>query len=965
MLRLILVAGITIAGTLVAVPEVLAQRLVPRVTINDVSIIEGSAPTRTRVEFDVTLTVASDRSVSIDYATADGTATATGDRESADYVETSGTLTVPAGSTSQKVFVSILVDDRVEPNETFVVNLTDARNAVLSDAQGVGTIIDDDGPDSPRGPELAISDVSVREGDGPAVDAETASATFEVTLSAPVAHPVTVDYFTADGTATALSNTAAIEIPATGEEGLASRYPSTISVPATSGVLTDVNVTLTGLTHPEEQDLDVLLEGPDGTTVVLLSDWSAFFCSFADADLTFDDSWPPLRDSCQSGNYAPTNHGRGVDTFPFPAPQGTPGTALSWFNGTNPTGNWNLYIVDDEDDFFSGDVGQLSGWSLTLTTNSGVLGDYHLTAGTMTFPAGSTADTVKVDVTGDHAPEANEAFQVILVNPLNARIRDAQGIAAIVDDDGADPLAPRIAINDVAIVEGSSSATFEVTLSAASSQQVSVDYVTIDGTATAEGNVAAWSSAVEIEIPVTGEEGLASRYPSTIIVPATSGVLTDVNVTLTGLTHPEEQDLDVLLEGPDGTTVVLLSDWSAFFCSFADADLTFDDSWPPLRDSCQSGNYAPTNHGRGVDTFPFPAPQGTPGTALSWFNGTNPTGNWNLYIVDDEDDFFSGDVGQLSGWSLTLTTSGEGDYGATSGTLTFSAGTTRQTVAVDITPDVAIESTETFRLNLLGASSNVLIGDAWAVGRIFDDDETDNEPNSAPLAVGTLPGRRLRVNETVVVGLAAAFRDPDDDLLAYRASSSAIGVVSVNVSEGLLTVNPLADGAATIMVTATDVGGSNQSAAQQFAVTVGEGSGPEWLDDYRDTWRVLGGAPDGGAASVPPRGRVENGAFTADRIRPGTTPLKVVHFHELRARIAALRAREGLPAVQWTDPTLVAGVTPVKRVHLMELRTALDVVYDAVGRPRLSYTDAAVVAGTTAIRAVHLMELRTGVAALE
>ena len=676
MLRLIMVTGITIAGTLVAVPEVLAQRLVPRVTINDVSIIEGSAPTRTRVEFDVTLTVASDRSVSIDYATADGTATATGDRESADYVETSGTLTVPAGSTSQKVFVSILVDDRVEPNETFVVNLTDARNAVLRDAQGVGTIIDDDGPDSPRGPELAIGDVSVREGDGPAVDAETASATFEVTLSAPVAHPVTVDYFTADGTATALSNTAAIEIPATGEEGLASRYPSTISVPATRGVLTDVNVTLTGLTHPVEDDLDVLLEGPDGTTVVLLSDWSYPRCSFADADLTFDDSWPPLRDSCQSGNYAPTNHGRGGDTFPFPAPEGTPGTALSWFNGTNPTGNWNLYIVDDDD------------------------------------------------------------------------------------------------------------------------------------------------------------------YPR------------------------------------------------------------------------------------------------------------------------------SGDVGELSGWSLTLTTSGEGDYGATSGTLTFSAGTTRQTVAVDITPDVAIEPTETFRLNLLSASSNALIGDAWAVGRIFDDDETDNEPNSAPLTVGTLPRRRLRVNEAAVVGLAAAFRDPDDDLLAYRASSSAIGVASVNVSEGLLTMNPMADGTATITVTATDVGGSNRSAAQQFAVTVGEGSGPEWLDDYRDTWRVLGGAPDGGAASVP-RGRVENGAFTDDRIRPGTTPLKVVHFHELRARIAALRAREGLPAVQWTDPTLVAGVTPVKRVHLMELRTALDVVYDAVGRPRLSYTDAAVVAGTTAIRAVHLMELRTGVAALE
>lgn len=105
--------------------------------------------------------------------------------------------------------------------------------------------------------------------------------------------------------------------------------------------------------------------------------------------------------------------------------------------------------------------------------------------------------------------------------------------------------------------------------------------------------------------------------------------------------------------------------------------------------------------------------------------------------------------------------------------------------------------------------------------------------------------------------------------------------------------------------------------------------------------------------------------FTDHPVTPGTTALKAVHFRELRVRIAALRAREGLPAVQWTDPALVVGRTPVKGVHLTELRVALDAVYDGVGRPRPSYTDPRVMVGATTIKAAHIMELRAAVVAVE
>ncbi len=105
--------------------------------------------------------------------------------------------------------------------------------------------------------------------------------------------------------------------------------------------------------------------------------------------------------------------------------------------------------------------------------------------------------------------------------------------------------------------------------------------------------------------------------------------------------------------------------------------------------------------------------------------------------------------------------------------------------------------------------------------------------------------------------------------------------------------------------------------------------------------------------------------FTDYPIRPGATPLKAIHFRELRARIAALRSREGLPPMQWTDPVLRAGVTPVRQRHVIELRAALDAVYDATGRLRPIYTEPVLTAGVSTVKAVHVAELRRAVLMLE
>ena len=204
--------------------------------------------------------------------------------------------------------------------------------------------------------------------------------------------------------------------------------------------------------------------------------------------------------------------------------------------------------------------------------------------------------------------------------------------------------------------------------------------------------------------------------------------------------------------------------------------------------------------------------------------------------------------------------------------------------------------------------------------------------NRAPVTVGRLPFRTLQMDGGAeIVDVAGAFRDPDGDALTYAAASSAPAVAQVRAAGTRVTLSPVAPGAAAITVTATDAGGSNRSVAQRFVVTVIQ------------------------AAT----------AFTDHPLRPGVTPIRAVHFLELRARIDGVRGRLGLSAFRWTDPILTPGLTPVRRLHLMDLRTALDQAYRAAGRPAPGYTDATVRGGATVIKAAHLMELRAAVVALE
>jgi predicted extracellular nuclease len=112
---------------------------VPALAVNDVTLIEGDSGTSTAFFGFGLSQPAGPGGVTIDYATADGTATA-----GSDYVAASGTVTIPQGSTSVVVGITINGDTTPEANETFFVNLSNVTGAVLADAQGLGTIENDD-----------------------------------------------------------------------------------------------------------------------------------------------------------------------------------------------------------------------------------------------------------------------------------------------------------------------------------------------------------------------------------------------------------------------------------------------------------------------------------------------------------------------------------------------------------------------------------------------------------------------------------------------------------------------------------------------------------------------------------------------------------------------------------------------------------------------------------------------------
>jgi hypothetical protein len=391
----------------------------PAISVGDVSLPEGNSGS-TNATFTVSLSAASAQSVTVDYATADGTATTA----SNDYTTAGGTLTFAPFETSKTVSVPLLGDGIYENDETFTLTLSNPANATIADGVGSGTIANDDAL-----PTLSIADAALPEG-----DAGTTPFSFTVSLDHASAFPVTVDYATASGTATSDTDF----LPGSG----------TLTLPAlaTSGSVT-VYVVGDAVGEPAETFF-VNLGNPSGATI---------------------------------------GDGQGLGTIqndePFP-------TSLSIDDVAQAEGNSGTRNM-----VFSVTLSAPSLDPITVRYRTvdgfAVAGrDYTAVSGTLTFLPGDTRKPINVPIIGDRLEEQDEFFFVILSNPQNTTLTDKYyGVGTIVNDDGGGP--PRLLISDTLVLEGNAgtqTAVFTVLLSRVTNSVVLVNYKTADGTATTANN---------------------------------------------------------------------------------------------------------------------------------------------------------------------------------------------------------------------------------------------------------------------------------------------------------------------------------------------------------------------------------------------------------------------------------------------------------------------------------------------
>ena len=334
----------------------------PTLSINDATVTEAADA---EALFTVTLSATSADAVTVNYTTSDGTATA-----GIDYTSTTGTLSIPAGDRSGTIRVPILDDDASEETEKFTVTLSGATNATIEDSKGIATITDD--VDVGKPPALSIDDVTVAE-------VADAKATFTVTLSAATSQPVTVDYATSDGSATAgvdYTRTSGVLTIAAGDRR------AMVEVP----ILDDD-------TLEDSETFTVTLSAPTNATI----EDSRGVGTITDAN---DADKPP---SLSIGDVTVAELPDAVATFTVT------------LSGTMAESVTVDYATSDG------------------TAKAGT--DYTRTGGTLTIPAGDRTSNVPVPVLDDDKAEQAETFTATLSNPVNATIADPQGTATITDDD--------------------------------------------------------------------------------------------------------------------------------------------------------------------------------------------------------------------------------------------------------------------------------------------------------------------------------------------------------------------------------------------------------------------------------------------------------------------------------------------------------------------------------------------------
>ncbi|MBN1155718.1 PKD domain-containing protein [candidate division KSB1 bacterium] len=762
----------------------------PTLSISDESVDESAGV----MTFTVSLSAASSKPISVLYQSADGTAHSPGD-----YLGPSGAVTIYAGNVSATFNVQINEDALDENDETFTVGLFNPVNATIADGQGTGTILDNDAP-----PALSINDRTDFETNGMMM--------FTITLSAVSGRNVSVGYQTANGTAiapgdyTATSGTATI---------LAGNTSTTIYIPINDDMIDETDETFTvNLINPVNATIadaqgQGVIQDDDYPPYVGISDeienesvgTMTFTVSLAIAsgkDITIDYQ-TANGTAVAPGDYTSTSGtvsilaGNMTATFDVPIiddpmDENTENFLVNLSNPVNATlaDGQGQGVIEDNDDpptisisdetekegagtmSFTVTLSAASSQPISmlyLTTNGTAAepGDYTSTYGVLNIPVGNASATINVPIIDDLLDEPDETFTVDLSNPVNATISDGQGQGTIQDND--DP--PTISISDETEDEGVGTMSFTVTLSATSSQQISVLYQTMDGTAAAPGdytstsgtlNIQAGNTSATINVPIIddlldeNDENFVVRLSNPVNVTISDGsgqgTIQDNDDPPTISISDETEDesigtmtFTVSLSAASGK-VVSVDYHTLDAIAVAPGDYTSTSGTLNIPAGNTSANISvpiiddlldePDNEDfvvRLSDPVNASIADGS-GRGTIHDNDDPPT----ISISDETEDegvgtmSFTVTLSAASSWPISMlyqTTNGSaaapGDYINTNGTLNIPAGNTSATINVPIVDDLLDEPDETFRVNL-NNPLNATISDGQGQGTIRDND---------------------------------------------------------------------------------------------------------------------------------------------------------------------------------------------------------------------------------------------------
>ena len=684
----------------------------------------------------VNLSAVSAQNVTVNYAVT-GTATGSG----TDYTLADASLTINAGSTTGTITIAGIVNDGVtEGSETVILTLSSPSNATLgSDNVHTFTILE------------PVGDRNISFADATSSGAESSSSkAIAINLSATSGQDVTVnyavtgtatgsgtDYTLANGTATIaagststtitigsiindsldeLNETVVITLsnPSNADAGSILVHTYTINDNDNPPVVDFNTTSSSGAESVSSKSLTVDLSAASGQDVTVnyavtgTATGSGTDYSLANGTLTIsagatsgtidissiiDDSIDEANETVIVTLSSPSNATLGSDSVHTYTITDNDNPPVIDFNATSSSGAESVSSAD-----LTVDLSAVSGQSVTVNyavtgTATGSGTDYTLANGTLTISAGASSGTITIgSIVNDSIDEANETVIVTLSSPNNATLgSDDAHTYTITDNDDA----PVVDFNETSSsgAESVSSKPLTVDLSAASGQDVTIDYA-VTGTATGSGT-----------------DYTLANGTLTISAGATTGTITIAGIIDDSIDEPNETVI-VTLSNPSNAT---LGSDSAHTYTIND-----DENTPTIdfNTTSSSGAESVSSAGLTVD--------------LSAESSQNVTVSY----------------------AVTGTATGSGtDYTLANGTLTISAGSTAGTITIaSIVNDALDEANETVIVTLSSPSNATLGSDSVHTYTITDNDNTPTIDFNATSSSGA----ESTSSETITVDLSAA-----------------------------------------------------------------------------------------------------------------------------------------------------------------------------------------------------------------